>query len=68
MLKLIDEVATELRVSPYTVQRWIRQGKVKAIKLPGGCYRIEGDELDRILAQKTDDSTDQLLPPQGEQV
>lgn len=48
---LPEEAAEELRVHPETVMRWLRAGKMRGIKLPGGTWRITRAEVDRILMQ-----------------
>jgi excisionase family DNA binding protein len=40
-----DEVAELLRVHPTTVRRWIASGRVRAIRLPGGNYRLTTEHL-----------------------
>lgn len=40
-----DEVATEFRTTGRTVRRWIRNGKLKAVVLPGGQLRVPIQEL-----------------------
>jgi len=47
MLKT-SEVARELGVTVYHVDRWIRQHKIAALRLPSGTYRVSEDELERI--------------------
>ena len=42
------EVATMCGVTAATVVRWIRQGRIAAIQLPGGLYRIPSSEIPRI--------------------
>jgi putative resolvase len=37
-----------LGVSKITVYRWIWEGRVKAVRLPSGRYRIPASELRRI--------------------
>jgi len=44
----IQEVAEELRVHPWTVRRWIREGKIKAIRYGHRTVRITEDEFNRI--------------------
>jgi excisionase family DNA binding protein len=44
------EVADLLRVDESTVLRWIKEGDVEALRLPGGTYRIPRSEVERILA------------------
>lgn len=52
----VSEIATWFNVSPATVRRWIKEGKLKAIKMPGeegkGQYRIERSELKRFGEHK----------------
>lgn len=47
MLKII-EVAKELNVSYWTVRRWIKEGKLKGIKI-GGIWRIEDESYKKFL-------------------
>lgn len=44
----IEEVSKILKVAYLTVYRWIKDGKLKAIKA-GKQYRIERFELDRFM-------------------
>ena len=48
-----SEVAKMLNVDRHTVTRWIREGKIKAIKLPSGRYGIPESEVKRILEGKS---------------
>lgn len=50
----VAEAATRLNVRTVTVQRWIRAGKLPAIKLPGrtGAYVIDSDALDALAASR----------------
>lgn len=50
MLKT-SEVARELGVSVYHVDRWIRQHKIAAFRLPSGTYRVSEEELQRIKSE-----------------
>jgi excisionase family DNA binding protein len=49
LLKITD-VATELKVHPDTVRRWIKDGKLTPTRLGGTRIRIRRSELDRFLA------------------
>lgn len=42
------EAAAMLGVSAVTIQRWIRAGKIAAVRYPGGTLRIELAEVERI--------------------
>jgi len=37
--------ASELGVSEFTIHRWIREGKIKAVKLSARCTRIDGNSV-----------------------
>jgi molybdopterin-binding protein len=43
------ETALRLGISYPTVKQWLYQGKLKAVKTPGGHYRIPESELDGLL-------------------
>jgi len=47
MLLTIAEVAKDLRVSRRTIKRWIKAGKLKAVRLSPNIVRIETQELDQ---------------------
>jgi excisionase family DNA binding protein len=51
-LLTVREVADLLSVSTETVLRWVRQGKLPAIRLPGGAIRIWESALERWLADR----------------
>jgi excisionase family DNA binding protein len=44
------EVAALLRVDRHTVLRWVADGKVPVIVLPGGTYRFRRTDIEAILA------------------
>jgi excisionase family DNA binding protein len=45
----ISEVADTCRCGAETIRRWIRTGKLPAITMPGGEYRVRASELDKLL-------------------
>ncbi|MGJ9494914.1 helix-turn-helix domain-containing protein [Actinotignum sp. GS-2025a] len=53
------EFAEVIGVSRASVWNWCRSGRISAVQLPGGQWRIPKSELDRILApvSKTDSPT-----------
>jgi len=49
----IEEVAKRLKVAYLTVYRWVRSGKLPAVKA-GKQYRITKHELDQFIRQEQD--------------
>jgi len=47
----VEEIAKQLRVSPDTVRRWIREGRLPALDLVGQ-YRIRREDYERFLEQR----------------
>lgn len=46
----VGEVAEQYRTTARTVQRWIREGRLRAVRLPGGrSYRINKADLDAAI-------------------
>lgn len=45
------EVARACDVSLVAVKKWIRQGKLRAIRTPGGHFRIPADEFERFRGE-----------------
>lgn len=45
--------AEALDNSEFTIHRWIREGKIKAVKLSSRCTRIDGDSLADFLISRT---------------
>ncbi len=43
-----EEVATKLKLSVYTIWKYIREGKLPASKIARG-YRISDEQLDRFM-------------------
>lgn len=46
-LLTVDQVARRLQVHPETIRRWIRDGRLKAVKLSPG-FRIRESEVERL--------------------
>jgi len=51
-----DEVAEMLKVTPDSVRRWIRDGKLKSIKLSGKFIRISREDLETFITSQRGDS------------
>ncbi len=53
-LLTVPEIADRLRVRNETVRRYIKQGSLKAVSLPGGDYRVQEKDVEALLKSKTD--------------
>ena len=49
-LLTVNEVAKRLKLHPVTITRYIREGKLSALKF-GRVWRIKEEELDHILKE-----------------
>ncbi|OYT30795.1 MAG: hypothetical protein B6U94_05345 [Thermofilum sp. ex4484_79] len=47
------EVARILGVDRHTVVKWIKEGRIRAVKLPSGRYRIPESEVKKILGGRS---------------
>lgn len=45
----LAEVAEILNISVQTLRRWIRRGKLPAVKLAYNVFRIEAEEVDKFI-------------------
>lgn len=45
-----NEVARRFNVTGSSIRRWILDGHVAAIRTPGGQYRIDPAEVERLMA------------------
>ncbi len=45
----VQQVAEQLLVEAKSVRRWLKIGKLKGYKLPGGDWRIRADDVEEIL-------------------
>ncbi len=50
-LLTIDEVAAELKLHPDTIRRYIRDKKIKSVRLASTAIRIRRSELERFIAE-----------------
>ena len=46
----IEDVASELKVTPMTIYRALKLGKVRGVKI-GAIWRISEDELQRVIKE-----------------
>lgn len=54
------EVASMFRVSPKTVTRWARAGKISAIRTLGGHRRFRASEVQAFIDGQTDEATENV--------
>ncbi len=45
--------AKELGISEFTIHRWIREGKIQAVKLSSRCTRVDGNSLADYMMDNT---------------
>jgi excisionase family DNA binding protein len=52
-LLTVQQVSERLKVSPFTVRRWLREGRIKGVLMGGrrSGYRISEAEVRRIATQ-----------------
>jgi excisionase family DNA binding protein len=43
------DLATYCMVSPATIRRWIKEGKIASIKLPSNQYRVSMEDFEKFL-------------------
>lgn len=48
----VEKVAQMFDVSQYTVRDWLKTGKLKGGKSPGGQWRVTEEELERFAQQE----------------
>ena len=51
----VEQVAAELQLHPDTVRRYIRERKLRAVRLSSTNMRIRRSELDRFLKERETD-------------
>lgn len=51
-LLTIEQVATELQLHPDTIRRYIRQKKLKAVRIAPTALRVKRSELDKFIAER----------------
>jgi excisionase family DNA binding protein len=48
-----EQVAERLAVSPYSVRKWLRSGRIKGIKI-ASLWRIRESDLETFIQDETD--------------
>ena len=48
---IVQQIANQLQAHIMSVYKLIREGKLKAIRVPGGGLRVEAKELEKLLGQ-----------------
>jgi excisionase family DNA binding protein len=55
------DVAKLLAVTPDTVLKWVKAGKIQSYRTPGGHSRIPKEEVTRLLAQQANNTQETLI-------
>ena len=50
-LLTVPEVAERLRISDYTVRKWLREGKIQGRRLGGAGWRVLESEVQRFIRE-----------------
>lgn len=50
-LLTIDEVAAELKLHPDTIRRYIREKKLKSVRVGGTAIRVRRSEMERFIRE-----------------
>lgn len=53
MFLTLPEAADRLEVSRTSIRRWVKDGRLRSIKLPSGHRRIRREDVEKILAGET---------------
>lgn len=51
ILYTVDETAVLLGLSPWTIRKWIHEGRVTSANFGGSLRRIPRSEIDRLIAE-----------------
>jgi len=51
-LLTVNQVAERLQLKPATIHKYIRDGKINAIKLGGKVYRISEEDLMKFITEQ----------------
>ncbi len=55
-----EEIASNLKVHPATVRRWLRDGKLRAVKV-GHLWRVTEDHLKEFLKVEEREANDRMF-------
>jgi excisionase family DNA binding protein len=55
----VGDVAARLGLNPFTVRKWLREGKIRGVRMGSdrGGWRITEEEVERILREGIGDGT-----------
>jgi excisionase family DNA binding protein len=54
-LLTIEQVASELQLHPDTIRRYIREGKLKGVRISSTVVRVKRSELDKFIQDRSTD-------------
>jgi len=55
-----EEVSEQYNIKPATIRKWIREGKLRAVKL-GHLWRIREDDLNEFIKQDKKESAQRMF-------
>jgi excisionase family DNA binding protein len=55
-LLTVDQVAEELHLHPQTIRNWIRNGKLRAVKL-GHVFRVKREDMEEMIESHTGETS-----------
>lgn len=58
-LLTIDEVAAELKLHPDTIRRYIREKKLKSVRVGGTAIRVRRSEMERFIREDDEEEGQQ---------
>jgi excisionase family DNA binding protein len=61
-LLTVEQVAERLQLHPDTVRRYVREGKLRAVRLSSTALRIRSSELDRFLKERETNGESRTTP------
>jgi excisionase family DNA binding protein len=54
-LLTVDQVAAELQMHPDSIRRYIREGKLNAVRISSTVVRVKRSELDKFIQDRSTD-------------
>jgi len=65
-LLTVEQVAAELQMHPDTIRRYIREKKLRAVRLSARDLRVRRSELERFLKERDTNGESRMMPDEGQ--